>query len=107
MTEAEWLEGVELGPMLAFLQGRASERKRRLFAAACCRRIWRRLKDGRSREAVNVAERYADGLATDARRKAASKRAEAAYMAVKGDDDAAEGAACFAVDANEEPGAPG
>jgi hypothetical protein len=47
--------------MLAFLRGRASERKLRLLACACCRRIWEELSEPQ-REAVVLAERYADGL---------------------------------------------
>ena len=55
--------------MLQFLRGRASDRKLRLFGVACCRRI-QGLLDQTGREAVEVAERDADGLAsTDEQRK--------------------------------------
>jgi hypothetical protein len=63
MTESEWLEGTGPTPMLELLRGKATQRKLRLFAVACCRRIWDYMLDGRSREAVEVSERYADGLA--------------------------------------------
>ena len=65
MTEAEWLKCTNPTPMVEFLWGKASERKLRLFAVACCHRISHLLHDKRSREAVEVGEQHADGLVTD------------------------------------------
>jgi hypothetical protein len=59
--------------MLACLAGRVGVRKLRLFACACCRAVWPLLPDPRSRKAVEVAERYADGLATARQLHAASQ----------------------------------
>jgi hypothetical protein len=64
MTEAEWLACTDPTPMLAFLRGKASDRKLRLFACACCRRIVHLSRFKACRNGVEVAERYADGLAT-------------------------------------------
>ena len=63
MTEDEWLASDQPARMLRFLRGRASDRQRRLFACACCRRIWA-LLPGVACRAIEVAERFADGQAT-------------------------------------------
>jgi hypothetical protein len=64
MTEEQWLSCADPMLMLEFLSagGPADERKLRLFAAACSRRVWGRI-DALGRAAVEVAEAFADGLA--------------------------------------------
>src|SRR4051794_2671829 len=64
MTEAEWLAGTNPTPMLEFLEGKTSERKFRLFAVACCKRIRHRLSDPTFFRAIEVAEQYVDGRAS-------------------------------------------
>jgi hypothetical protein len=61
MTEAEWMACTDPRSMLEFLRGTTTDRKLRLFLTACCRQIWHLLPDPRFRDAVEVAERYADG----------------------------------------------
>jgi hypothetical protein len=68
MTAEEWARSSDVTAMLTSLEGKVSERKLRLFAVACCWRVWPLLTDGRSRKAVKVAARYADGLATERER---------------------------------------
>lgn len=65
VNEAEWLRSSEPAPMLALLEGKVSERKLRLVAVACCRRAWPNIAELTSRIAVEVAERHADGTASD------------------------------------------
>jgi hypothetical protein len=63
-AEAWWQACVDPAPMLDWMRGRASPRKYRLFACACCRRNWHLLFDPRNRYGVAVAERFADQEAT-------------------------------------------
>jgi hypothetical protein len=79
MSEKGWLEGLEPGPMLDFLAGRMSARKLRLLACAACRTVWDSLVDDRSRNAVIVAERFADGQASQEELEAAHRQASSAF----------------------------
>jgi hypothetical protein len=107
MTEAEWLTCADPAPMLEFLQGGmivlvdelplqaereairtfiqdAVPRKLRHFACWCSRRIWDELWDERSRKGIEVAERYADGLATAEQLGNANSAALEARNAIRG-----------------------
>jgi hypothetical protein len=64
VTEAEWLDARDPESMLYFERGRLSDRKSRLFACACCRRLWLFAPDRDWQRAVETAERYADGSET-------------------------------------------
>jgi hypothetical protein len=65
VTEAEWLAATDPEWMLEFLRGKASDRKLRLFAVACCRHLLEQVTvNPWDEDAVNVAERFADGLAS-------------------------------------------
>jgi hypothetical protein len=97
MTEAEWLSSNIPRAMLRALiypatptqylrslkvEDRAKanlfDRKLRLLACACVRNVWDLLEDERSRRAVEVTERYADGKALPKELEAANDDADAA-----------------------------
>jgi hypothetical protein len=62
VTEAEWLACTDPQKMLEFLQGKAGDRKLRLFAVACCRGTGLGFRLHTSyQDAVELAERHADG----------------------------------------------
>ncbi len=65
MTDAEWMNCATPIQMVELIRGKTSERKLRLYAVACCHRISDLIKDARSREAVEIAEKHADGLVSD------------------------------------------
>jgi hypothetical protein len=78
MTEKQWLAG-DLKKMLKYLHRRASNRKRRLFAVACCRRVWALHLGSHCHDAMETAERYADGLASKGDLYEAESSANTAY----------------------------
>jgi hypothetical protein len=82
-TESEWLASATPSAMLRLVRSRVGDRKMRLFACACSRRVWPLLQDFRSRQAVETAERYADSLASEEAREAAHAQARIARDAWK------------------------
>jgi hypothetical protein len=81
MTEQEWLECEHPFPMIKECRQviRLHPRKSRLFAVACCHRIWHLIEDERSRAAVEVAALFAEGLADQDQLKEAEEAARAAF----------------------------
>src|SRR5262245_1782248 len=94
MTEAEWKVCSAPVQMLRALESPYSKRKKRLFGCACCRRVWHLIPDDRSRTAVEVAERFADGAASDEELATAARQASAAISKhrryVRGSDESEE-----------------
>ncbi|HYT95042.1 MAG TPA: hypothetical protein VEL76_40370 [Gemmataceae bacterium] len=71
MSEAEWLEYRGIAQWKFHIlrtrkvaRTKAGRRRLRLFACGCCRLIWDHLPDNQLRDAVLVAERFAEGQAT-------------------------------------------
>lgn len=84
MTEEEMLitwTACDTSPQdtLANFRRMKTDRKWRLFAVACCRRIEHLLPDKRSRRSIELAEKHADDAITDAALIEARKEAEKAY----------------------------
>jgi hypothetical protein len=91
MFEARWFSCDDPEMMLRYLLGKTGDRKFRLFACACVRRVWPLLRDERSRAAVDMAEHYADrpgGHAQLSRFRAEARMAEQYFdrMSRRGDE---------------------
>ena len=65
MNEAEWLAITDPAQILYEHRRSLSERQRKLYECACCRRVWHEFADVRSQQAVIAAERHADGFIDD------------------------------------------
>jgi hypothetical protein len=68
MTEQQWLASTAPTEMVNFLRGKRN-RKLRLFFCASCRCVWHLLDSKFFRHAVEVGERFADGLADEQERE--------------------------------------
>jgi len=66
MTEAEWLACTDPTPMLKYLSSRASKRKLRLFACACCWSLRSVFPTQAYHEMVETTECFAEGISTKA-----------------------------------------
>jgi hypothetical protein len=69
MNEQEWLACTAPEKMLQFLSANSANRKFRLFICACCRCYWDRLKDKRSRHAVEWSEQFIEGQVDEGKRR--------------------------------------
>jgi hypothetical protein len=81
MTESEWAVCTDPTQMLEFLWAsmKASDRKLRLFTVACGRLVWDVITLAELHAAIEVGERYADGLASEEEREAAGPAALGAF----------------------------
>jgi hypothetical protein len=64
MTEVEWWASDNPQELLQHVGPRATEEKQRLFACACCRRVFHFLTRPAIQDAIHTAERFALGMAT-------------------------------------------
>jgi hypothetical protein len=84
ITDAEWLHETHPFDMLRLWEhyrGKPSARKQRLLACACCRLISHLMTDECLRQAVETAEAYADGLASEEARARLSEQSRALGLA--------------------------
>src|SRR4051812_7427324 len=83
MTEGEWLAGVNAEAMLERPGMSAPGRKSMLLACACCRRVWHLLLFDECTGAMEVAERFADGMASGEELDDAGSRAHDTLVCIQ------------------------
>lgn len=79
MTEVEWNTATDPTAMLTLAIPQIADRQLRLYLVACCRRLWWVFPHDRCRSALGVAERVADGTATETERGQALIQAREIY----------------------------
>jgi hypothetical protein len=82
MSPAEWLTTWGDHQQIEQLQWRLSNRKERLFLAACCRQVLHLVPEEPCRLAVEAAEAFADGQISDRKLCQARRAANAVYRAL-------------------------
>lgn len=65
MPDSDWSLQTSVAVLLRQLAGGAEPKRLQQFACTCCRRVEHLLRDGRSRRALEVAERFAAGQANE------------------------------------------
>lgn len=80
MTESEWLAAADPTPLLVFLYGKVSQRKLRLFAIACCRRLWQGSTKPANLAALRIAEHLAEAGAIQTVRATVRLRGDQAVL---------------------------
>src|SRR5262245_52196757 len=105
MTESEWLQCADPGPMVEFVRVhaqaarlKAGRRRLRLFAAACGRRAAHLLPHPAVQHALDLGERFADGLAHKAELQLAMASLRGLILGLFREGDATRAAVAQAVD---------
>jgi hypothetical protein len=95
VDEGRWQASTDPETMLDVLaaKGKASSRKLRLVAIACCRRLWHLLLDERSRKGVEMLEQSVDGAELPIEFRKILQAAHAAALEVENGFPAAASAA--------------
>jgi hypothetical protein len=78
MTEVEWMGATDPKAMCSCIPCNSHQRKARLFLVSCCRRLLDLIPEGPVRDAMRVAEAFADEQATDRARQKAQRDVAAA-----------------------------
>jgi hypothetical protein len=99
VNEADWTACRDPAPMLRYLEGLVSDATFRFFLVGCCRRLAHQVRDQRSRDAIEVGESFARGIASPDRLAAVREAAEQAVRDAEAAARRAEARVFNAIDA--------